>query len=203
MGYSEVLETRGRLRVRIEIEEGPPEPYDDMQSPLLRIDPQAYRVEHIQAGSRPAADDERIEEAVRHWATTPSDSDWALFEKYLRAYYGVTQIVTYWSESYWYVTYDSKAWRDAVGAPEGGASLDEYRAWCEGEVYGWVIEKRVTWRAVDPVTDDPDYSEYPDRDTWEPADNCGTFYGDKWAKEAAMDAFKEALEAEGGDCQPS
>jgi hypothetical protein len=191
----EVIEERDGYRVCLKIEEGPEEPYYDGQSPLLRIDPRTRKAEHIQIGSmRPTDDDTRIEEAVSHWATTPADSDWKLFEKYLRAYYGVTRIVTYWSDTYWYVTYDSAAWREAAGAPEGSANLDEYRAWVEGEVYYYIIEKRVTWRAVNPVTDDPEYSEYPERTTWETVDSCGGYYGDEYAEQEARRAFGEFME---------
>jgi len=204
MSYSEVLEERGDRRVRLVTEEGPEEPYDDGQSPLLRIDLVGYtpRAEHIQVGSlRPTDADEQIEEAARRWGG-PNNRDWAKFEKYLRAYHGVTQIETYWSETYWYVTYDSTPWREAVGANAGSASLEEYKAWCEGEVYGYVIEKQVTWHAVNPVTDDPEYAEYPDRTSWEeiPDDgSCWGFYGRGYAEDQAKLAFEDALKPDKGE----
>jgi len=186
----EVIEERDGYRVCLKIEEGPEEPYDDFQSPLLRIDPHTFKVEHIQTGNaRPTDDDERIEEAVSHWGTTPADSDWKLFEKYLRAYYGVTQIVTYRSQDYWYVTYDSKSWRDAVGASEGSANLGEYKAWIEGEVYYWVIEKQVTW-----TTDDLPPGTQAAMRTWEHVDDCGSYYGDEYAEQEARRAFGEFME---------
>jgi hypothetical protein len=189
--HSETLETSGNYRVRLEVEEGPEEPYDDTQSPLLRIDLVGYtpKAEHIASkNSRPVTADAQVEEAARRWGG-PNSSDWPKFERYLRAFHGVTQIVTYWSGSDWYVTYDSAEWREAVGAPEGDASLEEYRSWCEGEVYGYVIEKRVTWATVDEA--------YDDMTTWEPDGDdasCWGFYGYDYAKSAALSEFKAHLE---------
>jgi hypothetical protein len=209
MSYEEILETRGDYRVRLVLDESPEEPYDDSQSPLLRIEQIScdnVRAEHIQIGAmRPAEDDAAIENAVRQWQTTPGDSDWKLFEKYLRAFFGVTAIETYWSGSYWYVTYNSRAWRKAAGwitDEEDAAALargyarpnmDEYKAWINGEVYGYVVERKALWRKVDPTTDDPDYLDA--MTTWETVDFCWGFYGDEYAREAAL----KALAAEAGE----
>lgn len=194
MSYSETLEERDGYRVRLELDEYGDTPYDDSQSPLLRLDKHSYgvRAEHIQIGSmRPTDDDAAIENAVSHWSTTPADSDWHLFEKYLRAFYGVTIIETYSTSDYWYVTYNSKAWRRAIGfdgtiAPEDEANpakpnMDEYKSWCEGEVYYYVVEKLTTWTLKD--------GSGIDMSTWEEVDTCGGFYGDEYAREAALEAF--------------
>jgi hypothetical protein len=203
MTDTEVLETSedGRYRVRLVPDEYPDEPYDDFASPLLRIEPRGggHRAGHIQVGGRPANADDTIEGAVQYWGTCPSDSGWKLLERYLRAFHGVTQIETWYSGSYWYVTYDSAAWREWCGAPAGSASMAEYRAWCEGDCWYWITEKLVTWRAVNPVTDDPDYAEYPDRDSWETVDSCGGYYGTEWAEEAAREAYKNLITPEDPD----
>jgi len=186
MNYSEVLETRGNWRVRLVLDKYAPEPYDDGQSPLMRLDRHGYGVKagHVMATGRSLDDDDRIEYAVQHWCTTPADSDWRLFEKYLRAYYGVTRIETWHSGSYWYVTYDPARWRAHTGAPEGSVDMSEYRAWCEGEVYGWVLEKRVHWH-----TDDPDFEDKYD---WEATSSCWGFYGRDYAKERALEELADA-----------
>jgi hypothetical protein len=198
MTYSETLDERNGYRVRLALDESPEKPYDCGQSPLLRIEPMSYgsaRVEHIQVGDRPTDDDAAIENAVQHWLTHPGEKDWHLFERYLRAYYGVTVIETYWSESYWYVTYNSKAWRRSIGfdgklAPEDDdnpakPNLDEYKAWCEGDVYYYVVEKLITWT----TDDDFNGASVTTMDTWETVDSCGGYYGDEYAREAALEAF--------------
>jgi hypothetical protein len=198
MSYSETLEERDGYRVRLVLDEYGDTPYDCGQSPLLRLDRRSYgsvSAEHIQVGERPTDDDAAIENAISHWETTPADSNWHLFERYLRAYYGVTAIETYSSADYWYVTYNSKAWRRAIGfdgqlAPEDDddptkPNLDEYKAWCEGDVYYYVVEKLITWT----TDDDFNGASVTTMDTWETVDSCGGYYGDEYAREAALEAF--------------
>lgn len=190
---TEVLETRGDYSVTVSIEEGPDEPYADGTAPILRMD--NIRSEHVIVAGRPAESDDRIEEAADRWGP-PNRPTWKLFERYLKAFHGVTQIETYYSGSYWYAAYDSAEWRAYVGLEIPGADadlhlMDEYKAWIEGEVYSWTVEKRVTWHAVNPVTDDPEYAGYPDRDTWETVDSCGGYYGYEYAAESALEALGE------------
>jgi hypothetical protein len=192
--YEEILETSedDRYRVRLVLDEYPDEPHDDSQSPLLRID--HHRAEHIQVGGRPTDSDDTIEGVISYWHTCPADSNWNLFKRYLRAFHGVTKIETWHSGSYWYVTYDSAAWRKWCGAPEGGADMSEYRAWCEGDVWYWVAEKLVIWKPVNvPADDDDDVT----MSTWETVDSCGGYYGSdgpnggylrQCAREALLDA---------------
>jgi hypothetical protein len=187
MGYSEVLETSndGRFRVRLVLDEFADEPYDDGASPLLRLEYRhGYRAEHVMTGSRPADADGCVEAAAERWGT-----DFELLEKYLRAYHGATKVETWHSGDYWYVTYDPAAWREWAGAPEGSADMSEYRAWCEGDVWGYVVDKRVTWH-----TDDPDFE---DEDRWEDAgDSCWGFYGRAGANgEYLEQTAREALAA--------
>lgn len=188
MSYEEILETSedGRFRVRLVLDDYPDEPYDDGASPLLRID--GHRAEHVMTGSRPTDVDDYAENAVHHWGTCPADGNWRLFEKYLRAYFGVTKIETWHSGSYWYVTYDPAAWREWAGAPEGSADMSEYRAWCEGDVWGYVVEKNVTWTTED---------DFPDMATWENVDSCWGFYGSdgengKYLRATAREALRDA-----------
>lgn len=206
MSYSEVLETRGGYRVRLALDEDAQEPDDDGQSPLLRIDPGRLCTvtAHVSPGSRPHDLDERVEQAAAHLFDTYRQAKaQEILGRWLRAYLGVTATEWYWSDSYWYVTYDSADWRAWAGAPEGSVDMSDYRAWVNGEVYGYVIEKQITWRAVNPVTDDPAYAEYPDRVTWEEIEDGGSswgYYGHEWAEQAAREAFEAELP--GGSANP-
>jgi hypothetical protein len=191
MSYEEILETApdGRFRVKLVLDDYPDEPYDDGQSPLMRIDRDGRDTAHVMATGRPLDADSYVEEAVARWGG-PYSRDWPLVEKYLRAYHGVTKIETWHSGSYWYVTYDPAAWREYVGAPEGSVDMSEYRAYCEGDVWGWVVEKRVTWHADD---------DRDDMDTWEPVDSCWGYYGryganGEYLEQCARDALESAVE---------
>ena len=197
--YEDIIETSedGRFRVKLVPDECPDEPFNDVQSPLMQIEGKydGTRAEHVMTGSRPTDADSHVEEAVFRWGS-PSSDNWPLVEKYLRAFHGVTEIETWHSGSFWYVTYDPAAWREHVGAPEGSADMSQYRAWCEGDVWGWVVEKNVTWH-----TEDPDYD---DMSTWEHVNSCSGYYGSDGAngrhlEQSALDALLDAqIEAHDG-----
>ena len=203
MSYSETLEDNGKYRVRLIADEYPSEPYNDGQSPLLRIERNNYRgmtVSHVMDTGRPLDDDDRIEYAVRHWGTSPSDDDWRLFEKYLRAFYGTTKIETWHSGSYWYVTYDTAKWREYIGVTDDTSwlakhsdsiNMNEWRSYVEGDVWGYDVERNVTWRR----DDDPDES----MQTWESVDSCWGFYGSDYARESALEAYNYAINPEKGE----
>lgn len=177
-----VLETEGRYRIRLVPDEDAQEPWGDYMSPVLRLEYRGgwWRGEHIDGSSRPRGNDNRIEEAISRWGA-PSGDSWKLFERYLRAFHGVTQ-VEYWHSGsyYWYISYDSIAWREYAGAPPGSASLDEYKAWAEGDCWGWMIEQNVAWHTED---------DFPDHDSWEHVDSCWGYFGD-YAREAALEHWE-------------
>jgi hypothetical protein len=183
---NEILEERNGYRVRLVLDESPDAPYDDGQSPLLRMEYRSsgWCSEHIDAGMmRPRNDDSAIEEAANRWGT-----DFTKLEKYLRAYYGATQVEEWYSGNYWYITYDSRAFRQALGAPAGSADMTEYRAYVEGDVWGYVVEKQVHWSTED---------EFPDRDSWETVDSCFGFYGRaEYFKTEAREALRGQTEEE-------
>jgi hypothetical protein len=179
--YQEVIETVGDFRVVIEVEEGPEEPYDDGQSPLLRLGYRAFgwRAEHVMKGSRPADDDARIEEAAIRWGAGGQSGT-----------HGATKVEWYRNSDYAYLAYDSAAWREWTGASEGSADLSEYRSWCEGEVFGYIVQQRVNWHADNPL--------FPDQDRWEdvPDESCWGLYGIGYAREAAIEALEGVIVAD-------
>jgi hypothetical protein len=200
MSYDEILQTSddGRYRVKLIADEDASEPYDDGQSPLLRFNVTSYgtRAEHIMDTGRPTDDDARIEEAAQRWGS-PSGHDFQLFEKYLRAYYSTAKIETWNSGNYWYVTYDTAAWREYIGVPasdtvswlashSASINMDEYKAWCEGDCWGYAVERNVTWRR----DDEPGTT----MQTWEEEDSCWGYYGSDYAREEALRAFKSWAE---------
>jgi hypothetical protein len=199
---SEIIKEENGLRVSLMRGEYPDEPYDDGQPPLIRID-RGYgyggrSAEHIMIGSmRPTGDDSRIEEAAARWAGEPDK-----FEKYVRAYHGATQVKWYGptqSTDYTYVTYDTPAWRKAVGIAGGPVpgrivNMDEYIAYLEGEVYVYVVEREVHVKSKKDihVNGEPLRTEESEYDEWEHVDSCGGFYGEEYAKEAALEALDYA-----------
>lgn len=204
----DILEERTDLGLRVRIA-GDPYPYppdDEYMAPVLRLSTGARPVHlHPLKGSLGPRDDEAVENAARRWGT-PSSGTWKYMEKFLRSYLGATRVDTYFSGSYWYVSYDSENWRQKTGrdlnaalVPEADL-LAEWKAWAEGEVYQYIVEQRVPWKRIDGVLD-------AELGTWEEVEGCGGYYGYEWAKEAAMDAFtgeceyREARQARGAQAE--
>jgi hypothetical protein len=190
----DVLEERNGYRVRLRADEYAEEPYDESQAPLLRIY-RSYDIEHIQIGGRPTDDDSQIEEAVRLWGG-PSSDEWGKVETYLRAFYGVTTIETYYSDNTWYIAYDSAAWRKYAGwepgdtLPEELHLMTEWRAYVDGDVYYYVVEKKVhVYQDQRRHAPDGFKAVSTEYDEWEEVDACHGFYGYDYAKEAALEAL--------------
>lgn len=185
MSYEDILKEDGRFRVKLVLDECPDEPYDEGQSPLMRMDYGYYgwRAEHIMTAGRPTDADGYVETAAARCGT-----NFDRLTRYLIIWHGATQVIWWHSGSYWYITYDTAAWREHTGAPEHSANMDEYRAWCEGDVWGYIVQKRVTWSTEDP--------DYPDEERWEDTGgSCWGFYGRDYAEECALGALTSAVEA--------
>lgn len=190
---SEVLETRGNLRVRLVLDDNADEPYFEGRSPILRLYPWrswgGWRGEYIDSvgAYTPAAADD-ILTAAEKWAGDPD-----LFERYLRMFHGTTAIEWYDSRpgsgDFVYVTFDTADWRAHHDLSDHIASLidlSEWRAYCEGDVYGYVIEQRATWQRTNGAGEVVDT-----RETWEPVDSCWGFYGHLYAETAGRSVFDD------------
>jgi hypothetical protein len=186
MSYEDVITEKNGYRVVIRADEDAEPPYFEGSAPILRIEPSSYGARsagHIDAGAGHRTMDARIEAAVRHWSTRPGETDWRLFEKYLRAFYGVRHIKSFYSGSYWYVAYDPTDAIVQLGREASeetheqwvNDSLEEYRAWVDGDVNVVITQKLVHWTS----------DQGAERDEWEDVDAIGGFYGYESAKEYA------------------
>ncbi|WIM95792.1 hypothetical protein ACTOB_007926 [Actinoplanes oblitus] len=197
---SDVLEIRGDLRVRLAHDGCAAEPYFEGRSPILRLYPSrswgGWRGEYIDsigAYTPTAADD--ILTAAEKWAGGPD-----LFERYLRMFHGTTAVEWYDGRpgggDFVYVTFDTAGWRARYDLPDdvaGIVDLSEWRAYCEGDVYGYVVEERATWQRTNGAGEVAET-----RETWEPVDSCWGFYGHQYAETAGrsvLDAMTSALPA--------
>ena len=208
----EILKEEDGLKVTLTRDEYPDEPYDCGQCPIVRIDRRYSRadVEHVMVGDRPTDRDDAIEDALER-----CHGDWRLFEKYLRAYHGVTKVIQYGpnqATDYTYFAYDTPEWVTSIGfddkiAPrskydaEKSVNMNEWIAYLENEVYTYDIERRVDIREIktrikneDPATIRTTQSEFAE---WEHVDSCGGYYGYDYARQEALDAFKWQQENKG------
>lgn len=75
--------------------------------------------------------------------------------------------------------------RDTGRACATYGNLVEWEAWAEGEVYGYMVQRVVTWT--------PDTDQLEPRDEWEDTDDaCFGFYGYDYAEEMAREALAAA-----------
>lgn len=155
---SEVIETRGKYRTRIEREPDGQAPYDARQAPVLQTGGHRYG-ETIPAPFTDAA--VGFERVLMRYMLTYDDRRTArkTFERYLRAYHG-TRSFRHWNtdtrNGHGYIAFDTAAWREAMGITEehmnapGGpdpehladATLAEIRAWVEGSLWTVIVERR-------------------------------------------------------------
>jgi hypothetical protein len=184
MTDDDVVATRGEdLRVRLELDNTPEPPYDEGSAPILRLDGRNH-VDQVTETTNYLVHP-RIMVAAQTW-----NFDDNLFIRYLRAFHGVTRTEYYASGRDRYFSFDPADWRERVGCPDPAehpdvnpADMSEWEAYVEGDVYGWVVERRVTWRRED----DPTVT----RDEWVEVESCWGFYGREYAEEAAREALEE------------
>lgn len=164
-----VAERDGR-RVGTVVDMGAEEPYHDGASPIVRLDVNGYvgRSAHQLTSLTSYRLPSGIEEAVAHWGERGRD----MLDRHLAAFHGVTATEWWHSGDAWYVTMDPADWRAKVGAPAGSINMDEWRAYCRGEVYLVVEERRETWTST---------TTGETRETWETVEAVGGFYGHEYA----------------------
>jgi hypothetical protein len=186
--------TDGTTRVRLVQDVDAGELYDDGGAPIWRVEGNAYggwRVEHVDTITS-FEPNERIAEAI---AQLWSEKDEVL-ERYLRIFHGVTITERWHSGTYWYFTCDPAQWREHLGlTPENVAGfkdpqyslMSEYKAWVNGEVYGYIVEEKVRWQRVDEGGTPTLTVEPNQRETWEEVESCYGYYGYHYAMEEATE----------------
>lgn len=188
---NDVVMVQGDMRVRLVREDAPDQPYHDGRSPVLRLCPLGgggCRADYIDGiGGFPPSAIRQIVGAAGRWCR---DRD--LFERYLRMFHGTTAIEWYDGRcdggDYLYVTFDTADWRRHHGLAGGSGAVDmsDWRAYCEGEVYGYAIEERATWRRASQAGAASEIMQ-----TWELVDSRWGHYGTDYAERAARQAFRD------------
>jgi hypothetical protein len=189
MHDAEIVKTsaNGRYRVSLEMDMDAAAPYDETGSPILRMDYRGGRWNAIHVGTGVYAGESNIEGAADRWGS-PSGDTFGLFVRYLKVFHGVTEVETWYSGDYWYVTYDSAAWREAIECPAAKPDMSEYKAWVEGEVYGVIVERLDTWERAD----DNSFT----MDSWTEVESAWGHHGYEYATEAASEMLSEYEESE-------
>jgi hypothetical protein len=66
------------------------------------------------------------------------------------------------------------------------AERDEYRAWAEGDVWGWEVQRSVSYQRTDGQPGG-------EHSHWEHVDSCGGYYGRKYAEQQAREALAQRV----------
>lgn len=210
----DIIEERDGYRVRIQLDTDAERPYDEGACPILQVIMQpyeGYRATAFNDAARP------FELTFERFSTAHSrKGPWKVtetFERYLRIFHGTKNFATYhlgYSREYGYIAFDTKAWLEEIGVTEENPDiepvdraepcLDEIRAWAEGDVYGWIVEKEVFWTKTfhdangEPLNEGGDVEDDESGSDWIETESCWGFYGRDYAEQAAKEALETELE---------
>lgn len=195
MSHEEIVETEGKFRAKIMLDEGAEKPEWDGMVPVLQLDRSMYGGTKAEAFNPQA---EKFVDAFNRLADLEAGNGYIYenFERYLRIFHGATVVSSYnvgHYREYGYVGFDTAEWREAMGITDLDRLKEEkilydVQAWAEGDVWGISVEKLVTWS-----TDEEDFE---DMDTWEEVDgtSCWGYYGQEYAEEEAKAELKRVIE---------
>jgi hypothetical protein len=180
----DVLETAGPYRVRLEIDQdsGSRNPRKEFDHLTNVITPTQQRYISVDENGGP------LQSGWDYFSTRPDGEK--LFIRWAKMVHGATVVEDRPTEgawALWYLMPDKAA--ESTWEPEKviEAEIREYRAWAEGEVYRYVIEKSVTWVPKENSHED----EIPDElDTWETVEDCWGLICREWAEEEARRQFE-------------
>jgi hypothetical protein len=172
------------LRSRVVLDTSPERPEDDGAQPIIELVYTEARGWHADlldltaGGGLGWPEYQAALDAAEHFG-----GDFDRLERYLRIFHGCTALDIMSDRSGGvYIGCDPAAWREHVGAPEG-ADLGEWRDYLQGDVFGVVVEKLVTWAEVGG---DREMS------TWDHQDSLWGLYGWHYAQSTAESMLFEA-----------
>ena len=207
--YTEVVETRGEYRAIIEIDQYPSEPEHDYGNPVLRVEPSGYGgglVTTTGYGPESYREDGISGGAIDALQQFVSNHGWSdgidIFGRWLRIWHGgdaTRRSGQRWGEPT-YVAYSTRKMAYSWGQTDETLAahpeylvpeLDEWQAYCEGEVYVVSVQRRLLKRTEYVTLDDHHPVEADEQEVWFDVDDtvCGGYYGEKWAREAALEAL--------------
>lgn len=192
---SEVIETRGRYRAVLHLDEMPSKPDGDYFGYVFLLS--RWGLEHWGKAYSTPDEDFGIKAAWEHFR------DMELVERYLRMFWDVVgfayfdtedskviNVVTVADLNIWgWDTEDRTKWPAKDPAEN---NLDEWRAYVDGDVYFYTIEERNDWhRTTETVGNSLSdrYNVDEDMSTWDEVDSLHGYYGDQYAREAALEAL--------------
>lgn len=171
-------------RVRIEHDEDSHRPDGDTSGTIVYINRFGVGLAHGPDTDRPGLRD-AVQRAINEWGT-----DWDVVDRYLRMFHDVVSIARVDTESGTYMEMVTREQALTWGVSEDkmaeAADLTEWEHWVNGEVYGYIIEKKTTWVALTVPTAASPHT----MTTWDEVDSCWGFYGREHVETQAREAFE-------------
>lgn len=188
----DIIEERDGFRVRLEYDDSPEQPYDDGATPIFTIEPSNY-------GQRVEAFNRQAEPYVNIVSEVVSRFGLEGLERFARIFYGAVNFDDWYSDGIrgHYVAFDTEEWRADMGITDterlkAENYLSEVRAWAEGDVYGYIVEREVSFEKKYFNAEGEDLEDLEDSGTeWVEVEDgsCWGHYGREWAEQAAREAL--------------
>ena len=189
MEYLDIVKENDTYRVRLEREDYAEKPYDDGATPILSREHRYGRWEAVNS---------QAEEFTGLLNELYDRFEEDVIERFIRIFLGAYSVEWDSSSNCRYLAFDTTAWREHHGLTDeymsgvdaidptklAEGSLEEIIAWADGEVYGYILEKKKPWTKV-YEDEDEDEAGFD----WEVVESCWGFYGEKYAREEAESVF--------------
>lgn len=201
--YLDIVKENDNYRVRLEYDDSGEKPYDEGAVPILSRGFRGY-------GARWEAVNDQAEGLTGLLNELWQRFDEEQVERFLRIFLGAYSVEWESSDNCRYLAFDTAEWREKVGITDewlnresdikqdrsklAEGSLTEILAWANGEVYGWILERKLTTYTTykDPTTGET--VRETESEDWEQVESCWGYYGDEYAREAATEEFDRVTE---------
>jgi hypothetical protein len=199
-----ILEKGDRFRLALLPEYDPDEPEDEGSMPLWRIDRRGAR--RVEISNYEEEID--LDGAVHRWHSM-SPMSHEMIGRRLRAFHCATQVEWWSHQGIWYVAHDTEKWRAWSGASIANVAREAetslmaaWKAYQEGDVWSYVIQRKVVWLRSTPNID----PHVPDglgsaMHTWQTVEALSALYGRDYAEEAAREDYAAFIAAHIGNPQ--
>ncbi len=198
--YLDIVKENDSYRVRLEYDDSGEKPYDEGAVPILSREFGRYSNRWEAVNEQGKDFESIISELYNRF-----DNEEEVIERFLKIFHGAYSVEWSSSQDNRYLAFDTAAWREHVGLSDewldrdsdikqdrsklAVGSLSEIMAWANGEVYGWIVERKLATYTTykDPTTGET--VRETESEDWEIMDSCWGFYGDEYAREAATEEF--------------
>lgn len=198
------------FRVMLVNDDSGDKPYDEGAAPVLSREHRDYSGQFTAVNEQGKQYEDAVTEAYNRL-----NRDMDRVARYLRIFHGAYSVMEDSSDNCAYLAFDTAEWRKGHGLTDehlesvkdkldrdklAEGSLSEIMAWANGEVYGYVLEKRYTRNRIESLTDPVTglvtrTSTEEDVNVWESVEECYGYFGYDVAKEAAEEVFDAATKA--------